>query len=117
LGLSGRVPRRVDAAVKAGLLDLIDRAVKDGWDHRRVCRTLELVETRAWRWRARRAADRLSDHPVGGNPVHGLLDWEREQIVALFHEWGQVDRCHRKLAHRGSYLAGCGCPRPQSAVS
>jgi hypothetical protein len=28
------VPHRVDAAVKAGLLDLIDRAVKDGWDHR-----------------------------------------------------------------------------------
>ena len=25
-------------------------------------------------------------------------------IVALYHEWGDVDRSHRKLAHRGSYL-------------
>jgi len=24
--------------------------------------------------------------------------------VALFHEWGETDRSHRKLAHRGSYL-------------
>ena len=24
--------------------------------------------------------------------------------MALFDEWGDVDRSHRKLAHRGSYL-------------
>jgi putative transposase len=98
------VPRRVDAAVKAGLLDLIDRAVKDGWDHRRVCRTLQLGERRAWRWQARRAGSRLEDRPAGGNPVHGLLEWEAAEIVKLFDEWGEVDRSHRKLAHRGSYL-------------
>jgi putative transposase len=37
LGLSGRVPRRVGAATKAGLLDLIDQAVDAGWTTRRAC--------------------------------------------------------------------------------
>jgi putative transposase len=36
--------------------------------------------------------------------VHGLLDWEAAEIIRLFDEWGEVDRSHRKLAHRGSYL-------------
>ncbi len=36
--------------------------------------------------------------------MHGLLDDEVAEIVALYHEWGEVDRSHRKLAHRGSYL-------------
>jgi putative transposase len=103
LGLTGPVPRRVDSAVKAGLLDLIDRAVKDGWTHRRACQVFEINETRAWRWRARRTADRLVDLATGGHPVHGLLDWERIEIIALYHEWGDIDRSHRKLAHRGSY--------------
>jgi transposase InsO family protein len=86
-------------------LDLIDRAVKHGWTHRRACRVLEINETRAWRWRARRTADRLGDLAAGGNPVHGLLAWERAEIIALYHEWGDIDRSHRKLAHRGSYTA------------
>jgi ABC-type transporter Mla MlaB component len=47
LGLSGRIPRRVDSATKAALLELIDRAVKDGWSHRRACQSLELPERRA----------------------------------------------------------------------
>jgi putative transposase len=104
LGLSGRVPRRVDAAIKAGLLVLIDDAVSSGWDHRRACRYLELPESRAWRWRERRDAGELDDRPAGGSPVHGLLAEERAAIVALFGQWGDVDRSHRKLAHRGSYL-------------
>jgi hypothetical protein len=29
---------------------------------------------------------------------------EATEILALFDEWGEVDRSHRKLAHRGSYL-------------
>ncbi|MGH3388563.1 MAG: hypothetical protein ACRDOO_06765 [Actinomadura sp.] len=37
--------------------------------------------------------------------MHGLLAEEVEQIIGLFHEWGEVDRSHRKLAHRGSYLS------------
>ena len=36
--------------------------------------------------------------------MHGLLAVEAEQILALFDEWGETDRSHRKLAHRGSYL-------------
>jgi len=36
--------------------------------------------------------------------MHGLLADEVAEIVALYHEWGDVDRSHRKLAHRGSYL-------------
>jgi putative transposase len=35
--------------------------------------------------------------------MHGLLEHEVAEIVALYHEWGEVDRSHRKLAHRGSY--------------
>jgi putative transposase len=104
LGLSGPVARRADSAVKAGVLDLIDRAVKEGWTHRRACRVLEINETRAWRWRTRRTADRLVDLAAGGHAVHGLLAWERAAIVEIFTEWGEVDRSHRKLAHRGSYL-------------
>ena len=103
MGLSGRVPRRVDAATKAGLLDLVDRAVDDGWDHRRACRLLELSETRAWRWRRRRHGGRLDD-VTARRALHGLLAAEHAEIVALFEQWGEVDRSHRKLAHRGSYL-------------
>jgi transposase InsO family protein len=94
----------VDSATKAGLLELIDLAVKDGWDHRRCCRLLELKESRAWRWRVRRQGDRLVDRVGGGHAVHGLLPSEREAIVAVFEQWGEIDRSHRKLAHRGSYL-------------
>jgi putative transposase len=36
--------------------------------------------------------------------MHGLLDDEIAEIVAIYHEWGDIDRSHRKLAYRGSYL-------------
>ena len=104
MGLSGRVPRRVDAATKAGLLDLVDDAVDAGWSLRRACRVLELGEVRAHRWYARRARGRLADRSPGGGPVHGILPEEAAEILGLFEEWGEVDRSHRKLAHRGSYL-------------
>jgi len=35
--------------------------------------------------------------------MHGLLAVEVEAILAVAEEWGEVDRSHRKLAHRGSY--------------
>jgi putative transposase len=104
LGLPGRVPARVDAATKAGLLDLLERAVAAGFQFRAACRVLEPGTVRAYRWLGRRAADELEDGRPGGSPLHGLLDWEVAEIVALFHQWGEVDRSHRKLAHRGSYL-------------
>jgi putative transposase len=127
LGLSGRVPSRVDAATKAGLLDPVDRALSQGWTLRGACRVLEVGELRCYRWLGRRAADQLADQAPGGSPMHGLLAWEAAEIVRLFNEWGEVDRSHRKLAHRGSYLErvwvspssvrrvlareGCGCGR------
>jgi putative transposase len=67
-------------------------------------RVLELRERRAWRWLGRRVADQLTDRGPGGGAVHRLLAAEVAEILALFDEWGEVDRSHRKLAHRGSYL-------------
>ncbi len=104
MGLSGRVPHRVDAATKAGLLDLIDEALDGGWTIRGACRVLEIGEVRAHRWYARRVSGRLADRSPGGSPVHGILAEEESEILALFDEWGEVDRSHRKVAHRGSYL-------------
>jgi putative transposase len=104
LGLSGRVPSRVDEVTKAALLDLIADATDAGWSLRGACRELELGEGRAYRWLERRAAGELADRAPGGSPMHGLLDDEVAEIVALYHEWGDVDRSHRKLAYRGSYL-------------
>lgn len=101
--MSGPVPARADGTAKAALLGLIDGAVDAGWSFSRACAVLELDRGRAWRWQQRRAADRLDDARPGGNPIHGLLEWEEAEILALFDEWADVDRSHRKLAHRGSY--------------
>ena len=103
LGMSGPVPARVDGTAKAALLSLIDDAVDAGWTLNRACAVVELDRGRAWRWQQRRAGGGLDDARPGGNPIHGLLEWEEAEILALFDEWGDVDRSHRKLAHRGSY--------------
>ncbi len=103
--MSGPIPARVDAAAKARLLELIDDAVDAGWSFSRACATLELDRGRAWRWTQRRSQGRLDDAAPGGHPIHGLLDWEITEILALFDQWAEVDRSHRKLAHRGSYEA------------
>lgn len=102
MGLSGRVPRRVDAATKTVLIGLVDGAVDGGWTTRRACRYLELSQRRLERWRCR--GDDLDDAAPGGNPVHGITPAEQDEIVAVFNEWADVDRSHRKLAHRGSWL-------------
>jgi hypothetical protein len=94
----------VDQATKAGLLDLLEQACGRGWTVHAACQVLEVSELRVDRWLGRRAADQLEDHTPGGSPMHGLLEWEVAEIVRLFEEWGEVDRSHRKLAHRGSYL-------------
>ena len=85
-------------------MQLLDQALAAGWSLREVCRVLELPERRAYRWLDRRERGRLVDAIPGGSPMHGLLDDEVTQILALFDEWGETDRSHRKLAHRGSYL-------------
>jgi putative transposase len=94
----------VDAATKSGLLDLLGQATQAGWTVRAACQVLEVSELRIYRWLGRRAAGELADQAPGGRPMHGLLDWEVAEITRLFAEWGEVDRSHRKLAHRGSYL-------------
>jgi putative transposase len=104
LGLSGRVPPRVDQATKAGLLDLLEQACGQGCTVRGACQVLEVGELRVYRWLGRRAAGELADQAPGGSPMHGLLEEEVAEIVRLFTEWGETDRSHRKLAHRGSYL-------------
>ena len=104
MGLSGQVPRRADAATKTALLALLDEALAGGWSLRGACRVLELPERRAFRWLHRRGHGQLADRAPGGVPVHGLLPAEAAEILALFDEWGELDRSHRKLAHRGSYL-------------
>jgi putative transposase len=104
LGLSaGPVPPRVDARVKAGLLDLVDAAAEAGWSTRRAALLLGLDLDRVRRWTERRAAGALDDRRPG-TPVHGILPTERDAILALAEAWGGVDRSHRKLAHRGSRL-------------
>jgi transposase InsO family protein len=102
--MAGPVPARVDAQVKAGLLDLVADAVERGWPVRRACRLLGLDHARYHHWAVRAAAGRLDDLTPGGHPLHGLLDWERAAIVELFEAWGGIDRSHRKLAHRGSRI-------------
>src|SRR3954452_8827485 len=88
---------------KHRLLELIDAAVADGWDHRRVWAYLELGEGRGWRWRERRAAGTLEDRQPGGHPVHAIMPAEEAAIVRVFETHQDTDRSHRKLAHRGSY--------------
>jgi putative transposase len=95
----------VSAETKLELLGLIDQAVGDGWAHARACRVLDLSDLRAHRWRQRlRDTGTLEDKDPGGGAVHGILSWEEAEILDLIEEWGQVDRSHRKLAHRGSRL-------------
>lgn len=86
------------------MLDLVDDALAQGWTLARCCEVLEVQARRIRRWRRLRAQGRdLTDARPGGNPVHGILEWEEAEILALYAEFGDVDRSHRKLAHRGSY--------------
>lgn len=107
MGLTaGPVPPRVHADVKAGLLALVAHALAEGgWSLRKAAAALGLDHARVLRWLGRAAAGRLEDAKPGPEvPLHALLDWERSAIVKLAEEWGEVDRSHRKLAHRGSRL-------------
>jgi transposase InsO family protein len=95
----------VSAEVKLELLGLIDDALCQGWAQARACRVLDLADVRVHRWRARlRHTGTLEDRSPGGGAVHGLLEWEEQAILDLIEEWVWVDRSHRKLAHRGSYI-------------
>ena len=107
MGLTpGLVPPRVGGRVKAGLLALVDHAAAEGgWSLRRSSAALGVEHVRVLRWQARAAAGQLDDlRPGPEQAAHALLGWEREAICKLAEEWGDTDRSHRKLAHRGSRL-------------
>lgn len=102
--MSGPIPARVSGAAKDKLLAIIDGCTAAGWSLERACSVLQIDRQRVWRWQARRDAGALDDHRPGGNAIHGLLDWEIDAVLELAEAWGPIDRSHRKLAHRGSYL-------------
>jgi putative transposase len=105
LGLTvGPVPTRVDADVKAGLLDLVDHATEHGWSTRRAAEVLQISDDRLRRWDARRAVGEPLDDASPGpeEPLHALPPAERTAIISLYDQWSDIDRSHRKLAHRGS---------------
>ncbi|MEU4235673.1 integrase core domain-containing protein [Nonomuraea sp. NPDC026600] len=107
MGLNvGLVPPRVDASVKAGLLELVEHAAcQGGWSTRRSAALLGLDHVRVLRWQVRAVVGRLADTKPGPEiALHALLPWEREAIVKIAEEWMGIDRSHRKLAHRGSRL-------------
>ena len=101
--MTAGVPPRVEAGVKAGLLDLVDRALEQGWTTARACAVLELDSRRCRRWQHRRSAGRLDDNTAGGTAVHAITPAERRAVLELFERWGDIDGGYRKLAHRGSY--------------
>jgi putative transposase len=90
--------------VKELVLKTIDEAVADGVSQAWVCSLWGVSDDRVHRWRQRlRATGTLIDKAPGGSPAHGLLEWETQAILDLAERWGEVDRSHRKIAHRGSY--------------
>ena len=100
MGVTAGVPPRVEAGVKAGLLD---RALEQGWTTARACAVLELDGRRCRRWQHRREAGRLHDSAAGGAALHAITPFERRAVLELFERWGDIDGGYRKLAHRGSY--------------
>ena len=102
MAVSDPIPVRVDAVGKAGLLALVDTAVGEGWSLQAVCEVLRVSRRRVERWQRRRTD--LVDGKPGGIAVNSLLAEEVTQILAVFEEWGERDRSHRRLAHRGSYV-------------
>jgi len=104
MGLSGPVPVRVDAEVKEMVLRTVDDAVTAGFTHRWACGLWQISDDRVHRWRRRfRDTGTLVDRAPGGTAMHRLLAWEINEILAITEQWGEIDRSHRKLAHRGSY--------------
>jgi len=100
--VTGPVPARVDAHVKDVWLGLVDHAVGQGWPVSKACQVLGLDPRRVHRWIGRHWAD-VGDHRPGGS-VNALLEDEVDAIVEVFDTWGERDRSHRRLAHRGSYI-------------
>ncbi|MGH9260167.1 MAG: DDE-type integrase/transposase/recombinase, partial [Acidimicrobiales bacterium] len=91
--------------MKELVLKTVDDAVAEGFAHSWVCGLWGVADDRVHRWRARLCdVGSLVDRAPGGHPMHGILASEVAAILAVAEEWGEIDRSHRKLAHRGSYV-------------
>jgi len=91
--------------VKEHVLKTVEEATAAGFAHSWACALWGVCDDRVHRWRARlRHIGTLVDRAPGGSPVHGLMPSEVEAVLAVAEEWGPIDRSHRKLAHRGSYV-------------
>ena len=109
MGLNaGPVPQRVSGPAKQGLCDLVAHAASQGFSERWALAQLGVGHSRHQVWKARlKAGTDLADQqpgPIAGEALHALLDWEKEQILAVAAQWQQVDLSHRKLTHRASRL-------------
>ena len=116
MGLTaGLVPPRVDAQLKAGLLDLVTHAVTEGgWSLRRAAAVLGLDHVRVLRWQARAALGELADRPPGPDvALHALLAHERAAIIKLSEEWGEIEalRDHAGRLTWGLYRSVSGKKR------
>jgi putative transposase len=84
---------------------VVDHACEQRWTLTRICGVLQIDPSRVWRW-CQRVNDRgeagLADRLTRA-PVHGLTPHEEAEILAVAADWKDIDRSHRKLAHRGSY--------------
>jgi putative transposase len=87
------------------VLKQVDEAMAEGFSQAWVCQLWGVFDDRVHRWRQRlRETRTLIDQAPGGNPAHGLLAWEEQAVLELAETWGEVDRSHRKVAHRGSSI-------------
>jgi len=79
------------------------------WSVTSACSYLGLPKRRFERWRRRSVTGDLADSAPGGNRVHQITPAEQAEILSVFKTWAEVDRSHRKLAHRGSWLNRFWC--------
>ena len=101
MGLIGPVPPRVDADTKAELLAVVEEATAAGWTLARVCGVLQITPERIRAWRRRAELGQLADRRPG-RAVHAITPHEQAAILEITEAWKDIDRSHRKLAHRGS---------------
>ncbi|WP_345314616.1 integrase core domain-containing protein [Garicola koreensis] len=84
----------------------MNHAGREGnWSLRRAAAVLGLDHVRVIRWQHRAQTGQLDDAPPGPDEAaHALLTAEREATLDIAEGWAEIDRSHRKLAHRGFRL-------------
>jgi aryl carrier-like protein len=87
---------QAEVSISVGLLDLLDRAVEQGWSTRRACAALGLDDLRAARWVARREGWRAGGSAAAWASVARRpgLGAGPAAVVKLFESWAEVDRSH-----------------------